>query len=203
LLEFSARKQGLLWLGNSMLGESSLRICLLFAWKIIACCYSDSIPRALGAEVTWYALQGRHHPRNDSIADIRELTRIRGFEHLADLSFVLGTEPGNISIANAPSAVLAAVPGFTAETVMLIKAWQRRGWQINDLLALTGSLTQASTDSLRSHFPEIARLTVLEPDAWILSSIGVAGAPPESVKVELRLIRTAMRAAIVRRRMWL
>ncbi len=164
---------------------------------------ADSVARANGAEVAWYALQGTHLPRNDSIADVRELLRIRGFNQGMLLANVLGVEPGRISIANAPGSVLAAIPGFTPETVALINAWRSRGWQINDVMALESSLTPASADSLRTNFPEIARLSVLEPEAWVITSVGVAGAPAESVRVDVRIVRTQERAVVVRRRTWL
>jgi type II secretory pathway component PulK len=163
---------------------------------------ADSVPRPLGAEAFWYATQSRYHPRNDSVTNVRELTRIRGFEQINDLTNTFGVEPGRVSIANAPSQVLAAVPGFTPETVALILDWRSRGWQVNDLLALQGSLSTASSDSLLARFPEISRLTTLEPDAWILLSIGTAGTPADSSFVELRLVRTQNRAVIVRRRSW-
>ena len=164
---------------------------------------SDSVARAHGAESPWYALLARHLPRNDSIADVRELLRIRGFDQLMALEDVLGVEPGRISIANAPSEVLAAIPGFTPETVALINSWRLRGWQINDVMALESSLTPAAAESLRTNFPEIARLSVLEPEAWVITSIGVAGAPAESVRVDVRIVRTQDRAVVVRRRTWL
>jgi type II secretory pathway component PulK len=163
---------------------------------------ADSLPRPLGAEVFWYATQSRYPPRNDSIANVRELKRIRGFDSVGDLTTTFGVEPGRISIANAPPQVLAAIRGFTSETVALILDWRSRGWQINDLLALQGSLSAAASDSLLAHFPEISRLATLEPDAWILTSVGTAGTPPDTSFVELRLVRTQTRAVIVRRRSW-
>lgn len=163
----------------------------------------DTIPRPQGAEASWYTRQSRYPPGNDTIPDFREVPRIRGFEQLAGLEQLLGVEPGRISIANAPPAVLAAVPGFTGEIVALILSWRARGWEIIDLLALEASLTRASADSLRANFPEIARLTALEPDAWIVTSTGTAGAPADSATIELRIVRTQTRGVVVRRREWL
>jgi type II secretory pathway component PulK len=164
---------------------------------------TDTTTRPLGAEAPWYAAQSRYLPRNDSLADLRELARVHGFEQLSALDVILGVEPGRISINTAPPAVLLAVPGFTGETVAKILEWRLKGWQVTDLLALESSLSRMSADSLLARFPDIARTTTLEPDAWILTSVGAAGFPPDTVRVELRLVRTDRRAVIVRRRSWM
>jgi hypothetical protein len=160
----------------------------------------DSTTRSLGAEAPWYDSQGRYAPRNDSIAALRELRRVRGFEQLQGLDFLFSAEPARISINTAPAEVLLAVPGFTPETVAKILEWRLKGWQVTDLLALESAISRTSADSLLARFPDISRMTTLEPDAWILTSNGTAGTPPDTASVELRLVRTERRAVIVRRR---
>jgi type II secretory pathway component PulK len=162
----------------------------------------DSTERPLGAEDGWYVTQERHQPRNDSIASVRELVRVRGFESSIDLDSVFDVEPGRISIANASTTVLAAVPGFTNEVVSRIEQVRQLGGQVTDLLALRAGLSPAADDSLVSRFPDIERLTTLEPDAWVVTSRGVAGYPADTAVVELRIIRAVGRAVIVRRRVW-
>jgi type II secretory pathway component PulK len=164
---------------------------------------TDTTARPRGAEAPWYSGHARHLPRNDSLADLRELTRVHGFEQFEGLAAILGVEPGRISINTAPPAVLLAVPGFTVETVAKILEWRLKGWQVTDLLALQSALPRMAADSLLARFPDIARTTTLEPEAWILTSIGIAGFPAETARVELRLVRTDRRAAIVRRRSWM
>jgi general secretion pathway protein K len=164
---------------------------------------TNTIARPLGAEAPWYLAQRRYAPRDDSLADLRELSRVRGFEQLSALDLILGVEPGRISINTAPPAVLLAIPGFMPETVAKIMEWRLKGWQVTDLLALQSSLTRAPADSLLARYPDIARTTTLEPDAWILTSIGTAGFPVDTARVELRLVRTDRRAVIVRRRSWM
>jgi type II secretory pathway component PulK len=161
---------------------------------------ADDEPRPEGAEADWYRTQRRHVPRNDSIAAVGELARIRGFEELAGLGDLLGVEPGRISIANAPAAVLLAVPGFTEETVAAILERRFRGEQVTSLLALAKSLSPRSADSLIARYPDIERLTALEPDAWILTSEGAVGDPIVRATIEVRLVRAGRRAVVLRRR---
>jgi general secretion pathway protein K len=163
---------------------------------------ADNLPRPFGAEADWYQTARRHLPRNDSIASARELARVRGLEELAELDGVLDVEPGRISIANAPPMVLASVPGFTEETIGVIVERRLRGEQVTSLLALGSSLSSRSADSILAHFPEISRMTTLEPDAWILTARGTSGDSGVEATIELRLVRAGKRAAILRRRSW-
>jgi type II secretory pathway component PulK len=162
----------------------------------------DATPRPLGAEAAWYATQVRAPPRNDSFADVRELSRVRGFETVVGVDSIFSVEPGRISIANASAPVLAGVPGFTPETVERIERLRNSGIQVTDLLALTSGISQISADSLIARFPDISRLTTLEPDAWILTSRGMVGLPADTAVVEIRIVRAFGRASIMRRRSW-
>jgi hypothetical protein len=169
----------------------------LFDWRD-----TDSVAAPAGAEASWYVGQGRRTPRDDSLAHVLELARVRGFERLGGLDSVFDVESGRISIANAPAVVLAAVPGLTHETVVRILDWRARGVQVVDLLDLLGAVSRPSGDSLFARFPDIARLATLEPDAWIVRGTGTAGLPAAEVRVELRLVRSQDRAIVVRRRVW-
>ncbi len=77
-----------------------------------------------------------------------------------------------------------------------------RGVQTTDLLALSARLSPAARATLVSRYADLARLTVTEPDAWILESRATAGEPAVTEVVELRLVRAGTRAAIVRKRRW-
>jgi hypothetical protein len=77
-----------------------------------------------------------------------------------------------------------------------------RGVPTTDLLTLSARLSPAGRSALVSRYADLARLTVTEPDAWILESRATAGEPTITEVVELRLVRAGARAAIVRKRKW-
>jgi general secretion pathway protein K len=162
----------------------------------------DDEPRLNGAERAWYARQTRIGPRNGPIADVRELARIRGFETLATFDTVIGVEPGRIPINSAPLTVLASVPGFTSGVLARIALEREDRRQISDVLALSAKVSRPAADSIMAHYPEIARLTTVNPDAWILIARGWAGSPEAQAIVDARIVLDDGRAAIVRRRSW-
>ena len=163
----------------------------------------DDLPRSLGAEREWYERGGRTLPRNGHLSDARELQYIRGFDAIGGLDSMLDVEPGRIDLSHAPLAVLAALPGFTSEAVGRIAEERLRGVPTTDLLALSARLSPTARATLVSRYADLARLTVTEPDAWILESRASAGEPAITEVVEFRLVRAGTRAAIVRKRRWI
>jgi general secretion pathway protein K len=162
----------------------------------------DDEPRPFGAERSWYAAHARPLPRNGPFADVRELRRVRGFEELSAIDRVLDVEPGRIALNHAPLEVLAALPGFTEETIARMAEQRLRGVRTRNLLDLSGALSPMARDSFLARFADLARLTTAEPDAWILRSRMNYGTPPVRSTLEVRLVRAGSRAAIVRRRSW-
>ena len=162
---------------------------------------TDDLRRPLGVEREWYLATSRMPPRDDTLADIRELARVRGLEDVKGLDSVLSTEHGRISLATAPATVLMAVPGFTGETAERIVELRDAGTPLRDLIQLPGMLSRASRDELLAHYSEIARITTVDPDAWILTVRAQNGFPPSSVTVEWRMVRTGRRVAATRMRM--
>ena len=114
---------------------------------------ADDEPRQNGAERAWYQGQQRFTPRNGPIADVRELARIRGLDHLSALDSVFGVEPGRIPVGRAPRAVLMALPGFTEELVDRIAELRERRALPPDLLTLAGGLSPSARDSLAARSP--------------------------------------------------
>jgi general secretion pathway protein K len=161
---------------------------------------ADDVPRPSGAERDWYAMVGREVPRNDDLADLRELARVRGFEMLSRYDTVFTVEPGRISLATAPAAVLMAVPGITRETAERIAALRDAGTPLRDLIHLPGMLSEASREELLAHYADIARLTTVDPGAWILTSRARIGFPASHVALEWRVVRAGRRGVIVRTR---
>ena len=154
----------------------------------------DALP--LGAERGWYDSAGRLLPRNGAIADLGELRRVRGFEDLAGLDSVLSTVPGRVSLATAPVTVLMAIPGITRETAEQIVAMQDAGTPLNNLLSVTGMVSQASISALAARYPDAVRATTPDPDAWLIRVRAARGLPTVSVRLEWRVIRSGRRCLV-------
>jgi type II secretory pathway component PulK len=163
---------------------------------------ADDAPRPLGAEASWYDMVHRLRPRNAPLADAREIALVRGFEQPGRFDSVLGVAPARLAVNSAPLVVLASVPGLSAELRQRIGDERAAGRPIGDVLDLAGRLSPGTAEELRAHYPEIARLTTVDPDAWLVVARGEAGRPRRSVTIELRLVRAGRRAVVLGRRTW-
>jgi type II secretory pathway component PulK len=157
---------------------------------------SDDVARPGGAEQAWYESVARLTPRNAPLADVRELARVRGFEDTARFDTLFGVEPGRVSLATAPVAVLMSVPGITRETAEGIAARRLAGTPLEDLLSIAGSVSEASAESLATHFADASRLTTPDPDAWLVTARVSRGLPTVTVSLAWRVIRTGRRCAV-------
>lgn len=162
----------------------------------------DDTPRPLGAEAAWYRARGMRTPRNGPLADVRELALVRGFVGSPQFDSLLSAEPGRVPLSHAPPAVLASLPGFTPEAVARLAEMRLRGEGVVDLAMFVAGLPAGARNAALSRFPDLAGAAVTQPEAWILTARGSAGVPPAVSVVEVRLVRAAERAAIVRRRTW-
>jgi general secretion pathway protein K len=162
----------------------------------------DDIARPHGAERVWYAARGRLVPRNGAFADVREITRVRGFEKMLGLDSVFTVETGRVSLADAPLDVIAALPGMSYEVVARIAEERARGARVEDMTGLAGSLSPGARERMLARYSDLVHAATVETDAWILEARADAGAPAVTVIVELRLVRAGDRAAVVRRRTW-
>ena len=161
---------------------------------------ADDEPRAAGAERSWYAAAVRALPRNDSLADIRELSRVRGFEQLARFDSVLSTDPGRVSLATAPVTVLLAVPGFNTEAAERVVALARAGTPLRDLAELVPELSESAATTLLARYRDAVRLTTPDPDAWIMTIRATNGLPSSTVTLKWRLVRSGRGVAIAHTR---
>jgi general secretion pathway protein K len=161
---------------------------------------ADDSVRASGAERAWYVANRQPVPRNDSLVSIEELRLVRGLDARPDLLAYLTVEPSRVCLTTAPAAVLAALPGFTDVTVGQVLADRAAGLRFGDLNMLRGRLPQAESESLLVHFQELATMTTVEPDGWVLRISAASGAPPITAVAELRLDRYGSRTVVVRRR---
>jgi type II secretory pathway component PulK len=161
---------------------------------------ADDDPLPLGAERAWYETARRFVPRNGPLADVGELRRVRGFEDIGGLDSVATTEPGRVSLATAPVSVLMAVPGITRETAEQIVALQVAGTPPNDLLSVTGLISEASASALAARYPDAVRATTPDPEAWLVRVRVSRGLPAVSVRLEWRVIRTGRRCLVAHTR---
>jgi len=79
---------------------------------------------------------------------------------------------------------------------------RERGDQVTDLLELAGMISTASANALMSRYAELARLTTVDPNAWIVTAAGRAPASLVMATVELRVVRADRSAAVIRYRSW-
>lgn len=162
----------------------------------------DDSARALGAESAWYIEAGRFRPRNGPFADVRELTRVRGFEDATGLDSLFTTEPGRIAINSAGAAVLAAVPGFSGEAVDRVLALRSQGMPVTDILALASALSTPASEAIAAHYREFANAATIDPDAWIVTATGVQGFPAVRSTIRVRLMHASTHAVVVRQWTW-
>lgn len=163
---------------------------------------ADEIPRPLGAERGWYVERGRFAPRDGAFEDVRELTRVRGFEDVPGLDSIFGVETGRIALAHAPLSVIAALPGLGREATARIAEERARGESPEDLTAIAAQLSPDARRFMLSRYADLVHAATIEPDAWIVQSRATVGSPAVTVIVEVKLVRAGDRAAIVRTRMW-
>jgi type II secretory pathway component PulK len=160
---------------------------------------SDDVARPLGAESGWYDTEGIK-PRNGRLADIRELSSVRGFHEISGLDSVLGVETGRVSLQHASARVLACLPGFTPEVIELVLVRRTHGARIGSLDQLLMALSPAARDSLSNHLSELNRLTTTSPDFWTLNALGASSDSRISTISETRFVRAPNRAAIVQQK---
>lgn len=160
----------------------------------------DSDARAAGAEATWYDANKRPGPRNDALASDAELALIRGLENRMDLRQHLTTEPSVICLATAPAPVLAAIPGFTRETVDRVLTDRAEGVPVRDLSTLVSRVSRTAAESLLVHFPELSASTSIEPRVWILTASARAGDPAIELGATVWFDRYGDHVVVLRRR---
>jgi general secretion pathway protein K len=162
----------------------------------------DDVPRPRGMERAGYAAAGLPAPRDGPLADVRELVRVRGWDAVPGIDTLLGVEPGRVPLSHAPLAVVAALPGLGPEAAARVEEMRMRGAPIAGVAAFVGGLSPSGRDEAMRRFAELVGAVVTEPEAWLLRAAASVGEPPVTRVVEVRLVRAAERAAIVRRRTW-
>lgn len=166
---------------------------------------ADNIARPSGAERAWYDARHRVSPRNGPLADMLEVALLRGLEDstsLAAARTILGVEQGVISLNNASAPVLKTIPGIGDVAADAIVLANQQGHPVTDLIQFSGTLPIAAATAFRARFPDIVRLSVLEPVAWTVHARSATTQPGSVGEIEQRITRIGRRAAVVRRRSW-
>jgi general secretion pathway protein K len=164
---------------------------------------ADDIPRPLGAESDWYRAAGRRLPRNGPLADVGELSRVRGFDSadVARLATLLTTDgTGQLDLNAAPAALLATLPGLGPEALAVFMRRRSTGTPVVGIDQFLALLPPAGRSSLLAHYQEFTRQAVYAAPLFMANvEGGVRGAVPVSRAV-LTLVPAAGRLAVIRRR---
>jgi hypothetical protein len=161
---------------------------------------ADDTPRLAGAESAWYRAHSEPLPRNGPIAARNELLLVRGVRSVPGVDSLFDIEPGRILIGRAPIAILAGLPGFGPEAVARASALGVVAPR--DLLEFSSLLSPKARAELLAQFPALQKVVTFSPDAWIITSRASVGRPAVTSTIEVRLVRSGPRAAVVRRRSW-
>jgi general secretion pathway protein K len=160
----------------------------------------DDDPRGAGAERAWYAAAGRAPPRNGDIGSLEELATIRGHESRPAIDSLLGVEDDRIFLPRALLPVLAALPGMSPAALAEIERRRLVGDSVMDLTRLAALVDSVSREMLQGNASALGELTTSLPDAWLIAASASAGHPEVTARIELRVVRSGRRLAIMRRR---
>jgi type II secretory pathway component PulK len=192
---------------------SEAQLQRLFTTAGLSVATSDSLTAALldwqdtnderrhsGAEREWYDRANRMPPRNAVLSSRAELEAIRGMELHPEASALLGVESGRILLARAPLPVIATIPGVTTEVISLIAQQRAAGDSAMNPSRLVSMMTADARVAGRMNVRELADAVASTPDGWLIRTEAFDGSPLVSASLELRVVRSGRRVAILRRR---
>ncbi len=146
------------------------------------------------------ALLARTSNGDNPLPDVAALARVPGFQPIAPFAAVLSVDQGRVCLLTASEAVLESVPGFSPAVVARILDLRVRGVPLNDVLQLANAVSASDAAELLAHYPEITRITTVDPDAWILTARGFANAvaadAPNVATLGERLVRNGARVDV-------
>jgi hypothetical protein len=160
----------------------------------------DDDPRVSGAEHQWYERAGRVPPRNADIASPEELATIRGLEDRPEIVRMLGMTPSRIVLSYAPWPVLATLPGMTPAALAELERRRALGDSVIDVQRLAFAIDSVARGTLLEKLTSLNELATALPDAWTIGARASAGANRPSASLELRVVRSGRRLAILGRR---
>jgi type II secretory pathway component PulK len=160
----------------------------------------DGEVRPGGAEDDAYARLALPPPRNGDVASGADLRTIRGLDVLPEIAALLGPEAGRILLPRAPIPLLATLPGITPAALAVVA--QRRAMRdsILDLPRLAQALPEDARAILLANLPALTAATTSLPEAWVVTSAQTVGYPAVTAAIDLRVVRSGRRLAVLRRR---
>lgn len=163
----------------------------------------DDVPRAMGAERSWYLTQNRPTPSNRPFASPAELHLVKGLEHLPQVDSLLGTDAGPIALDVAPPGVLALLPGFSLATASVVDSMRKANRVIRSFQSIAAALPPALRGTFDSAEASLGSTVVFAPTGWILTLTASNGQPPVTHVLEVHVTMGAMGLMIGERRSWL
>lgn len=161
---------------------------------------ADDDPRVSGAERRWYESARRLPPRNADVASAEELATIRGLEARPEIVRMLGTAPGRIVLSHAPMPVLATLPGMTPAALAELERRRAVGDSVIDVGRLAAVLDSTARSALLANIAALNELAAPLPDAWTIAARATGSRRALSARLELRVVRSGRRLAILGRR---
>jgi type II secretory pathway component PulK len=162
----------------------------------------DDLARERGAERDWYSRRHRPTPRNGPFADVRELHLVRGFEDADEDRLVARFTvdgQGLINLNNAPTEVLASLPGMTEEGLQVLAFAQRSGKRWTSLDEWVASVSPASRRSLMGTYAELQSRVTVAPVSFLAFVEGGIRGTPIVARERLTVVPAGSRLAVVMR----
>jgi hypothetical protein len=163
---------------------------------------SDDVERPRGAESAWYRAHGLRTPRNGPLADVGELSLIRGFDparadRFASLLGVSGSS--RLDLGAVTPELLPLIPGLSADAFGVILRRRAEGRMVGSTDELLTLLPPAARDTLVANLQEFESIAEFRPGRLrALVEGGVRGSHLAS-RATLTVIPTSGRLAVVRR----
>lgn len=180
---------------------------------------ADDEPREQGAESEWYSFQHAPAPRNGPMTSTLELLQLRGVRELSPsvhgrILDAVSVDDERMSLSHANLVALASLPGFEPEVARTLE-WMRqereRGARTGeqraaiDLPTLMERTPWPASDSIKVHFPLLARRIAEIPSRWIVRisvPLGVGDRSESSYLLEMEVRRSGRALAVTGMRSW-
>ena len=160
----------------------------------------DDASRESGAERAWYDSAKSVPPLNARLASAEELQFIRGMDAHADVARLLSVEDDRILLSRAPLPILATLPGMTPAAVAIIERLRASGDSQLTVPRIAALLPVESRTVLLANLSSLSAMTTASPDAWLIAASASKGQPSVTARLEIRVVRSGRRLAILRRR---
>jgi len=157
----------------------------------------DNDPRPLGAEREWYDSEKRARPGNSRLVSLEELHDIRGFESLGSLDSLFTVGSTRILVSHAPLAVIAGLPGMTAEALSIANELRANGLPVT-LPDILERLPPAVRRELGAHMMELQSGVTEHVLYWTVIVRSDDGKPAARTELHAELRLDGARSALTK-----